>query len=273
MMAGGVPSAAGAADRRPGPQPLRDNDWRRLGLQDRTLSILDIARRLAERAGDPAPIVRALADHEVHVRLDRGGRVTTSRFAGCIYVHLYSSRLRLDAAREAERTTSRQESVHTGCFAALSMSWPSDTGLRLDPGTEAQLTLDPPEVRQTRALGAGVPVPAAFRPVDGERLMVTLGPADVAPLDEQVASVVRSSAPEAIIRRRAAYLDGVAGRQWPCYEIETDGVDGAGLVESIERALRRPLAIVVDGGPRWLARRLELADHRAGLLIPAAQSR
>lgn len=251
------------------PSPLRDNDWRRLGLQDTTLSELDIARRLAERAHDPAPVVRALAEHQVLLRLDRDGRVTTSRFAGTIYVHVYSSRLRLEAARAAPREAPRDESVQQSRFAAISVSWPSDTGLRLDPGTEAQLTLDPPEVRQARALGAGVPVPAAFRPVAGERLLVTLGPAEVAPLDEQVCHVVRSTAPEAVLRRRAAYLDGVAGRSWPCYDIRTDGVDGPGLVESIERELRRPLAIVVDGRPQWLARRLDQADGPEGLLIPS----
>lgn len=246
--------------------PLRGpDDWRRLGLQDATLSVLDIARRLADRAHDPAPIVRALADQQVYFHLDRRGCAATSSFAGRCYVHLYSSPLRLGAALPDLPPTSRVQGAR---FGEVSMSWPSDTGLRLDPNTQAQLTLDPPEVRQARALAAGVPVPAAFRPVEGERLVVGLGPDSVAPLDEQVRDIVRSSAPEAQLRRRAVLLDGVAGRSWPVYEVRTDGVDAPGLIESVERAVRRPLAIVVDGRPEWLARRITLAGDTEGLTIP-----
>lgn len=221
--------------------------WHRLGTRDATLSVLDLARRLADRARDRAPLVRALAVEDVYLSLAADGTVATSQADGRRYVHVFSSPVRLTATLPP---SARELSMQSAPLAAFAHRWPAGTGARLDPGADVETVLEPDDVGHVVATAAGIPTPAALTAVDGEELRLSRGPEGVTDLDERLLALRPTR-----LQRFAATLDGVGGRVWPVYVVETDLDVRSGLAE-IDRAAGVPVVAVVNGEPAWILTRL-----------------
>ena len=220
---------------------------------DASLSVLDLARRLAVRTRDLAPLLRTLSVEPLFLRvLDDDGGLPTVTDGRTTYVCAWSSPTRLTAATAFEE---RSLTVQQVPLAELARRLPSDAGLLLDAQTEAALPLDPPHLREVRALAAGIPTRSALHAVDGEQLLVDPGPAERTPLDERVAAL----APGA--HRAAVRLDGAGGRDWPVYFLDDDA-----LVPPVLEATGPTVVLVGTTGPVALqaarSRAVALADLR-----------
>ncbi|QWZ09461.1 hypothetical protein KRR39_06770 [Nocardioides panacis] len=230
--------------------------WQRLGRGDHVESVLDLARRVAQRAGSVLPVIRALTVEQVFVSPGPDGTLAVSRSGGVPFVHVFSSPVRLVASLSPEDS---EVSMTTLFLADLVRGFGGQVGVRLDPATDAELTLEPDQVRQLVATAAGVVTPAALTAVEGEELRVTAGPEAVTDLDRAVVAAL----PEARVRRCVAALDGVGGRTWPVYLADGPGLEVLAILDLVEQAARRPTVVVVNGEPRWLAALLTSAQDVA----------
>lgn len=222
--------------------------WHRLGTSDATLSVIDIARDIAVRAGDRSPLLRALAVEEVYLCLSPDGAVATSRADGRAYVHVFSSPTRLTASLPPSAETM---SMHSSLLATFARQWPEDTGVRLDPGTAVESVLEPEDVRHVAATAAGMPTWAALTVVEGdEELRTARGPDGVTDLDERVLALGFRG-----VLRFTATIDGVGGRLWPVYVVDSD-LDARQAIAKIDEAAGTPVVAIASGEPAWILDRL-----------------
>jgi hypothetical protein len=220
--------------------------WQRLGQEDHVQSVLDLARGVAQRAGSILPVLRALTVEPVYVRPGADGTLAVSRAGDVPFVHVFTSPLRLVSSLSSEDS---EVSMSTLNLADLVRGLGTLVGVRLDPGTDAELTLEPDQVRQLVATSAGIVTPAALTAVEGEELRITAGPEEATDLDTAVAAAL----PGARVRRCVAALDGVGGRTWPVYLVDGAGLELLEAVDRVERAAQVPVVVLVDGRPAWLA--------------------
>lgn len=229
--------------------------WQQVGHTEGTLSVPDVARRVAEESGVLAPLVRALCVEDVYLQVRDGDLVSTSTSDADRFVHVWSSPAR--AMTELTLEDDRFD-VRAVRLAPWLRTLPDGTGVRLDPGTAGEVVLDPARLRLLAATAAGVPTPAALTPALEERLLPQRGPAGTTELDRLVRDAVGGR-----VRRCVVRLDGVGGRDWPTYLVDGDGRDPLAVAAAVEEVARRPVALLVDGAPAWLAELLEPAQSVA----------
>ena len=239
--------------------------WQELAASSTSASVLDVVRRVAV-ATSPWPIlVRALVVTPVYLRLGDGGRVETSRSDGDDYLHAYSTPVRLTAGlgADVEEITIREAFV-----ADLVVESPGLLGVRIDPGLDTEQAVPPPMAQEVVAVAAGLPVPAALTPAEGEELRVEAGPAGVTDLDRRVLTAVREADPDARVRRAAATLLGIGGRLWPVYAVTGAAGDAPTLADRVQRAARVPVVLLVDGRPPALTDLLDVDARGVDLSQP-----
>ena len=229
--------------------------WQQVGTADRVLSTLDLARTVSRHAGSIFPLVRALCVEEVYLEPTGDGTVASSSADGVRYVHAFTSPARLAATLSVrDDRISMQAVLLPDALGRL----PEGVGVRLDPGTEAEVVLEPDVVRLLRATAAGIPTPAALTAVEGEELRFATGPDEVTALDRAVRGAVPGR-----VQRYVADLDGVGGRTWPVYRVDGSGLELLDAVDRVEQAAGAPVVTVVDGQPAWLAALVEPGMQQA----------
>ncbi len=232
--------------------------WQQLATSSESASLLDVVRNIAEATSPWPLLVRALAVTPVYLRVAEDGRVETSRGDGVDYLHAYSTPVRLTAGlgADVEELTIREAFV-----ADLVDQAAGPLGIRLDPGLASEQVVPPAMAREVLSVAAGLPVPAALTPAEGEELRVEAGPSDVTDLDRRVCAAVLEHDPDAAIVRAAATLVGLGGRVWPVYSVSSTLQTQIALSDTVQRAAAVPLVLIVDGHPAGLASLLELETH------------
>lgn len=237
--------------------------WQKLATSSGSASILDVVRTIAE-ASTPWPLlVRALAVTPVYLRVNEEGSVETSRSDGEDFLNAYSTPVRLTAGLgvDVEELTIREAFV-----ADLVHHADGPLGIRIDPGLGSEQVVPPEMAREVLAVAAGLPVPAALTPAEGEELRVEAGPEGVTDLDARVCAAVAAHNPDACVVRAAATLVGLGGRVWPVYSVTSVTQAPIALSETVQRAARVPMVLIVNGQPEGLASLLDL-DTR-GVAVP-----
>ncbi|GAA0629080.1 hypothetical protein GCM10009547_35890 [Sporichthya brevicatena] len=232
--------------------------WQELS-RNATLTRLDMARNIAQDGRDVAPLLRALSVEPIFIRPHADGSVDVSTDAqGERFVHAFTSHVRLAASVPIDAPDLTVQQILLPRWAA---SFPAPAGVRLDPGTAFDVSLDARQVHEVRAIAAGIPTPAALRAVDRhETLDLVPGPDRLMDLDQQVVTAVTTHAGPAVaaaIRRAGARLDGIGGRDWPVYYLPAD------VPEPLASAIRADLpanVVLVPGTP---AIPPNIAEYRA----------
>ncbi|GAB3993009.1 hypothetical protein [Nocardioides marmoraquaticus] len=98
------------------------------------------------------------------------------------------------------------------------------------------------------AAGAGTPTPSALTPAPDERLVPGRGPAETTELDRAVRATVSGR-----LRRCEVSLEGVGGTDWPVYVVDGDGRAPQQVAEAVGEAAGRPVVVLVDAQPAWVA--------------------
>jgi len=227
--------------------------WQRAAQDDSTQSVVDVARRVAIEARNLSPMLRALAVTPVYVRPGPDGALATSRAGGEAYLHAFSSPVRLTGSLSVEED---QLSLAEVLVADLAARAPEPVGVRLDPGTDVEVSLDPRQVREVRAIAAGVATPAAITAVEGEELLHQAGPAEVTELDGSVLQAVHEVDAGARVRRHVTRLDGVGGRDWPVYWLEPRTAEPDRILQSVYERVTAPVVAIAGRQPAWAADRL-----------------
>lgn len=219
---------------------------REYGHSDTVISVLDLARQLSDRTRDLAPLLRALAVEPVHIRLlGPNSTLGYSTDGQRRYVHAFTSVPRLVASMDAE---DEQLSMQQVPLPQLAAQLPESTGILLDVGSPMQRPIEPEHLREIRAMAAGIATRCALHAVEGEDLHVVPGPDSLMPLDERVRAIVAEHAgPDAAatLARAMARLDGVGGRDWPVYFLDT-GTTSADAASAIRDQVG-PSVLVVHG--------------------------
>lgn len=209
------------------------------------MSVIDDARRAARSAGLVHPLVRALCVEDVHVVVEGGDQLRTSQRAGQEFVHVHSTRARAEADGATRTGSTELRAVR---LPEWLLTLAPGTGVRLDPDDEAEVVLDPALVRLLVATGAGTPTPSALVPAPDERLVPGAGPAEVTELDRAVRATVAGR-----LRRCEVTLEGVGGAAWPVYVVDGDGRTPPQVAEAVGEAAGRPVVVLVDAQPAWVA--------------------
>lgn len=232
--------------------------WQQLATSSVSTSILDVVRTIAGVSTPWPLLVRALAVTPVYLRVAEEGRVETSRADGEDYLHAYSTPVRLTAGLGAEV---KELTIREAFVADLVDQAGGPLGIRIDPGLASEQVATPAMAREVLSVAAGLPVPAALTPAEGEELRVEAGPTELTDLDRRVRDALRAVDPEARVVRAAVTLVGIGGRVWPVYSITATSAspdDIAGAVQDAARPV--PTIVLVDGRPDGLATALAIGD-------------
>lgn len=224
------------------------------------MSVIEDGRRAAQAGRVVHPLVRALCVEDVHVVVEDGDQLRTSRRDGVDFVHVHSTRDGAEADRATRTGTTEVRAVRLPPWL---LTLAPGTGVRLDPGSPGEVVLDAALVRLLVATGAGTPTPSALTPTADERLVPGTGPAATTELDRAVRARVTGR-----LRRCEVSLDGVGGTDWPVYVVDGDGRAPQEVADAVGEAAGRPVVVLVDGQPAWVAELVGPAVERA-LELPA----
>jgi hypothetical protein len=236
--------------------------WQQAATSSDSASVLDVVRTIAQDTSPWPILVRALAVTPVYLRVAEEGRVETSRADDEEYVHAYSSPLRLTAGLGADVA---ELTIQEAFVADLVDRAGGRLGVRIDPGLASEQVVPPAMALEVLSVAAGLPVPAALTPGEGEELRVERGPEGRTDLDDRVRTAVLGANPAARITRAAATLLGIGGRTWPVYSVTSIVQTPMVLSDTVQRAAGVPIVLIVDGRPEQLAQRVAVATH--GLAI------
>ena len=231
--------------------------WQEAARDPRASGVLDLVRHVVGSGAGDSILVRALTVVPVYVDLV-DGEVATSWADGEHYVHVWSTPVRLTTSKGPGDT---EISLTELLLPDLVERLAAGVGVRVDPGLESELVVPPGLVEDVVLTSRGAPTSAALTPVEGEELRVERGPGELTDLDEAVLEATRAIAPDAVVTRACATLDGIGGRIWPVYVVAGAHGRAAALDAAIRDAAYpvRPLTLV-DGEPARLADHLALGD-------------
>lgn len=231
--------------------------WQEAARDPGTSGVLDLVRHVVASGAGDSILVRALAVVPVYVDL-AGGEVATSWAGGERFVHVWSTPVRLTTSKGPAAT---EISLTELRLPDLVDRLAPGVGVRVDPGLESELVVPPRLVEDVVLTARGAPTTAALTPVEGEELRVERGPEELTDLDEAVLEATRAIAPDAVVTRACATLDGIGGRVWPVYVVAGAHAGADALDVAIRDAAypARPLTLV-DGEPSRLADHLAIGD-------------
>lgn len=231
--------------------------WQALARSHHTSCVLDLVQNVAAHNRSSGILIRALGVVPIYIRLAEE-KVPTSWAGGEQFIHVWSTPVRLTSGVEADAT---EISVTEVTLPALLSRLPTVVGVRVDPGLDSEIVVRPTMAQEIVAVAAGVPVPAALMPAEGEELRVEAGPTDLTDLDRRVRAALCAVDPEARVVRAAVTLVGIGGRVWPVYAITAASASPDDIARAVQGAARPVSAIVlVDGRPDDLATALAIDD-------------
>ena len=180
------------------PRAVREKAMKKLRKEDPVP--LDRARYIAVASGQMAPYQRVLAEAELWVA---PGFTDFDEADSLRFVRAFCTPLR------ARAVFGPGEFVRVGV-----RDFPEGVGLRIDPSLGTELTVEPDQLEDVRALAAGQFVPAALKAVAADEVVgePELGGQVGADLAERV----RVAAGEgALVQVTGLRLAGEGGRAWP----------------------------------------------------------